>query len=782
MADMEKQQLLTKEEIRESEAIPLIPLRDTVVFPRITLPIAVRRPKSLKALEAAVSRDRLLVFAAQKEQGREDIGPDDIHKVGALVRIRETTRQGDRTMRVLYDGVSRVRIKGFASSSPCLMAEVERMDDPGHERNEKLEALTYSLLNQFRRAVNMGASVPFDVMLVILNMTDPCLLSDLIAANLDFSVDEKQAVLEAAAAEAKLEAASKAVGRLIRLLQVASKIQADTGREIDKMQKEMFLREQIKSIEKELEGLGNRAEADDLKVKLDSAPLPSEVREKAMKEYGRLKLMPSFSPESSYLRTWLEWLTDLPWKPEPERPIDIGRAKRILDRDHCGLDKVKGRILECLAVRKLAPNSRGPILCFVGPPGTGKTSLGKSIAEALGRKFHRVSLGGIRDEAEIRGHRRTYVGALPGRIIQGIAAAKSMNPVFMLDEIDKVGADFRGDPSAALLEALDPEQNRRFSDHYLEAPFDLSGVMFVTTANTMETVPPALRDRLEVIEFPGYTEEEKVRIAARHLIPKALTENGLVGRGLGFDAATVRKLIRRYTSEAGVRNLERAVNGVFRKLARRLAEGKRLPRRIRPGDLGDMLGPEKYSDEEAEKRDAVGAATGLAWTEAGGDILQIEAAAVPGSGKLTLTGNMGKVMQESAQAALSWVRSRASDFKVNHEIFIKSDIHLHVPSGAVPKDGPSAGVAMAMSMLSSVTGRKIKRGVGVTGEISLRGRVLEVGGIKEKVLAARRSGLKTVVMPEKNRKDLVDVPKEARSKMKFIFVNDADEVLKAVMV
>ncbi len=758
---------------RQSADVPLIPLRDTVVFPRIAVPIVVRRKKSLRALEEAMRRNRVAVFAAQTKEDVDDVSFGDVHRVGTLVKIREMVKQPDKSVRVLADGVARVRITAFASSDPYVSARVEPLVEPAVKKTERIEASMYSVLNQFRRVVNMGANVPFDILLVILNVTDPWLLCDLIAANLELKVEEKQEVLEAATAEAKLESVGRALGRQIKVLQMASKIQAETGKELDKMQREVFLREQMKSIEKELEGMGGAVEADELKDRLEKAGLPPSVKEKTMKEYERMKAMPSFSPEISYLRTYLEWICDLPWNVKDESVIDVVKAKKILDEDHYGLDKVKERILEYLSVQKLVGKMRGAILCFVGPPGTGKTSIGKSIARACGRKFFRMSLGGIRDEAEIRGHRRTYVGALPGRIIQGIATAKTRNPVFMLDEIDKVGADFRGDPSAALLEALDPEQNNSFSDHYLEVPFDLSDVMFITTANLLDTVPPALRDRMEVIEFPGYTEEEKLNIAKRHLIPKQLKDNGLEKAAPKLSDEAIRKLIRSYTSEAGVRGLERSIASIFRKLARRLAEGGKAGADIGEAEVAEFLGPEKFSPTETGVEDTVGVVTGLAWTETGGDILQIEATRMPGKGQLMLTGHLGQVMQESAQAAFSFVRSTARELGIKESFFKGSDVHVHVPSGAIPKDGPSAGVAMATAIISLLPGRPARRDVALTGEITLRGRVLEVGGIKEKVLAAHRYGLRTVVLPERNRKDLVDVPEEIRKKMKFVFVKDA---------
>ena len=765
----------------KTKDIPFIPLRDTVVFPRIAMPIVVKREKSLRALEEAMKRGRVIVVSAQRDPATEDPGLKDVYAVATLARVRELVKQPDKTVRALLEGAARVRIKEIVNDKGVVKARVEHLPEPAVTKTERIEALMYSVLNQFRRVVNMGANVPFDVLLVIMNVTEPWLLGDLVAANLEIKTAEKQEILEAKTAEEKLDASSRALGRQVKLLQMASKIQADTGKELDKMQREMFLREQMKSIERELGTLGAKTEQDDLKEKLEKAGMPDDVKEKAMKEYERLRAMPSFSPEISYLRTYLEWLSDLPWSVKDKSEIDVPQSKKILDADHSGLDKVKERVVEYLAVQKLVGKIRGPILCFAGPPGTGKTSIGKSIAKALGRKFFRMSLGGIRDEAEIRGHRRTYVGALPGRIIQGIATVKTRNPVFMLDEIDKVGADFRGDPTAALLEALDPEQNNSFSDHYLEVPFDLSDVMFITTANVLDSIPPALRDRMEVIDFPGYIEDEKMSIAKDHLLPKTLKDNGLTPELCSLADDAIRRIIRVYTREAGVRNLEREISSVFRKVARKVAEGDKQPKKITAADIPDYLGPEKFSQQETEKNDRLGVVNGLAWTEAGGEILQVEATKMLGRGQLILTGHLGQVMQESAQAAYSYARSVATSYGVKDEFYKKSDIHVHAPAGAIPKDGPSAGVAMAIAIVSILTGRPVRPDIAVTGEITLRGRVLEIGGIKEKTLAAHRAGLSTVIMPKENEKDLVDVPETVRKQLKFVFVSDVREALAAAL-
>jgi ATP-dependent Lon protease len=767
---------------KPSREVPLVPLRDTVVFPRIAVPIVVRREKSLKAIEEAMKKGKVVAFAAQKSEDATDPAADGLYAVATVAKVRELVKQEDGSVRLLVEGIARVRTKQVISSSPYFVARVEPFPEPQTKKTERVEAVMYSVLNQFRRVVNMGANVPFDVLLVILNVSEPWLLGDLVAANMEMKVAEKQEILEADTVDAKLDAVSRALGRQVKLLQMASKISAETGKELDKMQREVFLREQMKSIEKELDHMGGKEGTDELKEKIGKAGMPPEAKEKALKEYDRLKAMPSFSPEISFLRTYLDWLCDLPWDKKDDSVIDIIESKKILDRDHYGLDKVKERILEYLAVQKLVGKIRGPILCFVGPPGTGKTSLGKSIAKALGRKFFRMSLGGVRDEAEIRGHRRTYVGALPGRIIQGIATAKTRNPVFMLDEIDKVGSDaFRGDPSAALLEALDPEQNNTFSDHYLELPFDLSDVLFLTTANVLDTVPPALRDRMEVIEFPGYTEVEKLHIATGYLVPKAQKDNGVDGKQCTFEDDALRGIIRSYTREAGVRNLERQIASVCRKVGRAVAEGKKGTRRVTREDLAEFLGPARFGDTAKEERDEVGAVMGLAWTEAGGEILQIEATKMPGRGNLTLTGHLGTVMQESARAAFSYARSIAKDLGVKDAFYKDSDVHVHVPSGAIPKDGPSAGVAMATALISMLTGRPVRRNVAMTGEVTLRGKALEIGGVKEKVLAAHRAGMETVIMPADNEKDLVDVPPEVRKELKFVFAKHMDDVLAVAL-
>lgn len=766
----------------EKRVIPVIPLKDVVIFPGISAPLAVRRARSVRALDAALAKDKLVFFVAQKNAVAGDPKAEDLYEVGTIAKVGESARQKG-TVRLVVEGITRARILKVVDSEPYITAEVEIITTPKTEKTDRIDAEGVSLMNQFRECVNMGANVPFDVLLVVMNVTDPWQLSDLVAVNLDFSVEERYAVLSARTIEEKLVLARAGVNRQLKVMRMARDIQAETGKEIDKMQKEMFLREQLKTIEKELGHMngGGASESEELRKKIEAAGMPDDVKAKALKEMARMQAMPSFSPELSYIRGYLDWLIALPWAVRDKDEISLRKAKRVLDEDHFGLAKVKERILDFLAVQKLAGKTRGSILCFVGPPGTGKTSIGKSIARAMGRKFFRMSLGGLRDEAEIRGHRRTYVGALPGRVIQGISQMKTRNPVFMLDEIDKVGSDFRGDPTAALLEALDPEQNNTFADHYLEVPFDLSDVFFITTANVLDTIPPALRDRMEVIEYPGYTEDEKVRIAADYLVPKTQKEHGLSETRVRFSEKALARVVREYTREAGVRNLERCIMQVFRKIARKVAEdGSKKAWAIGPEEVAKYLGVPKFRQQVAEKKDAVGVVTGLAWTEAGGEILPIEATRMPGKGQLILTGQLGKVMQESAQAAHSYARANAKRLGIVGDFNKDEDIHVHVPQGAIPKDGPSAGVAMAAAIVSLLTGKPVRRSVAVTGEVTLRGHVLEIGGIKEKVLGAHRAGIRVVILPKDNEKDLEEIPAKVRKAIKFVVVETVDQALSAL--
>ena len=761
-----------------------MPLRDAVVFPGIAMPLLVQRPKSLAALDHAMKHDQLAFFVAQKTEEHDDPSNNDIYNVGTVAKIKEMGKGEDGTVRVLVEGIMRAKVLGVAQNEPFIKVRLEPLPPPIVKKTERIEALMYAAINQFREIVSMGAPVPLDVLFVILNITDPWVLGDLIVSNLDFKTEERQVILEAQTVEDKLEKLRQALGRQTQVLRTAKKLQAEVGKELDKMQREVFLREQMKAIEKELGMSGGRNELEELKAKIEKLGMPEEAKKTALDELARMERMPSFSPEISYIRTYLDWLVKLPWSKKDESKIDVKKAQQVLDEDHYGLEKVKERMVEYLSVQKLVGKIRGPILCFVGPPGTGKTSIGKSIARALGRKFVRMSLGGVRDEAEIRGFRRPYVGALPGRIIQGMTTAGTRNPVFMLDEVDKMGFDaFRGDPSAALLEALDPEQNNAFGDHYLEMPFDLSDVMFITTANLLDPIPPALKDRMEVIEFAGYTEEEKFWIAQKFLIFKQVKDNGLTDKLIFFTDPALRTVIREYTLEAGVRELERTIAAVCRKVARKVAEngGKMAIRKIGIDDLREFLGPQKYRITLAEKKDEIGVVNGLAWTPAGGDVLFIEATKIPGKGSLILTGHLGQVMQESAQAAFTYARSRAKKLGIKDAFYKNSDLHVHVPSGAIPKDGPSAGVAMTLALISALTGRAVRKDVAMTGEITLRGRVMEIGGVKEKVLAAHRGEMKAVILPKYNEKDMVDVPKQVKDQMKFIFVENMDEVLKVAL-
>lgn len=778
LKNKEKKKGLFSSMANKPKELPLIAVKDMVIFPGAVIPIAVKRPKSVKALNESQKTGRMAIFVAQKKSDVQKPKSTDLFNIGTLAKIREVVKQPDGVVRILVEGVGKVNITEYLQEDPFFKVKYNPVTPQASSKSEKTEAMMYSAVNQFKEAVNLGATVPLDVLLVIVNITDPFQLANVIALNIDFNIDEKQLILEANSVEEKLKKVNDALSRQLKVLRMAKKLQSETGKELSKMQKEMFLREQLKAIEKELGVVGGRTEVEETRAKIEKAGMPKEVKAKALKELARLEGMPSFSPEISYIKTYLDWLIEIPWSKKSKSKIDIKQSKKILDEDHYGLEKAKERVLEYLAVQKLVGKIKGPILCFAGPPGTGKTSIGKSIARALGRKFYRMSLGGIRDEAEIRGHRRTYVGALPGRIIQGINTAGTKNPVFMLDEIDKVGKDFRGDPSSALLEALDPEQNNEFADHYLEAPFDLSDVMFITTANILDTIPPALRDRMEVIEFPGYTEEEKFNIAKEFLIPKQLKNNGLNNKILNISDPAIRTVIREYTREAGVRNLEREISSIFRKVAKKVTTNRKKKYAIGVSDVGKYLGPAKFQITMAEKSDEVGVVTGLAWTMAGGEILHIEAAKMPGKGNLILTGHLGKVMKESAQAAYSYARSKVKDEVKDKNFYKNSDIHVHVPAGAIPKDGPSAGVAMATALVSLLLNKKIKRSVAMTGEITLRGRVLEIGGVKEKVLAAHRAEIKTVLLPANNKKDMVDIPKEIKDQLKFVFVENLDQVLK----
>ncbi len=767
--------------------LPLLPLRDTVVFPHMMTPLTIGRDRSLKAVEAATAGDSLIVVAAQRDAEVQEPDFEDLHTIGVEMVVGRILRMPDGTTNILGQGRRRVQILGFSQIQPYLRARIQPLPE-SRQVTLGTEALMRAVLSLFEKVVQLSHTLPEDAYVAAMNVAEPGALADLIASLLDLKFADRQEMLEILDPPQRLQRLSILLANELDVLELEYSIHDKVQQEVDRSQREFYLREQMRAIQSELGEIDmGTAEVHELEEKLAQVEMPEVALTKARKELGRLKAMPPGSPETAVVRTYLDWLLDLPWMQVTEDNLDIAQVAKVLDANHFGLPRAKERILEYLAVRKLSegkPSTRSPILCFVGPPGTGKTSLGRSIAEALGRKFVRVSLGGIRDEAEIRGHRRTYIGALPGRVVQTMRTAGTMNPLFMLDEIDKVGIDFRGDPSAALLEVLDPEQNYAFSDHYLDMPYDLSRVMFITTANILDPVPPALRDRMEVIEFPGYIEEEKLAIARQFLIPRQLAENGLdtSDRRLSFSDKALRVMIRDYTYEAGVRNLEREIANVCRKVARRVAESKTTPRHVTVQSLVKYLGPPRFLRDEGERTDEIGLAIGIAWTEAGGDVLPVEVSLMDGKGSLMLTGQLGEVMQESAQAALSYARSHAHELGISDVDFDKLDIHIHVPEGAIPKDGPSAGITMATALISALIERPVHHDVAMTGEITLRGRVLPIGGLKEKVLAAHRAGLKTVLLPKQNQKDMVEIPKHVKRDLKFVFVERMDEVLPVALL
>ncbi len=769
------------------DLLSILPLRETVLFPQAVLPLAVARVPSVRLVDEALGRSRLIGVITQRDPTIEEPGPGDLFTVGTAAVIHKVLRQPDGTLRLAVQGIARFRVVEIVQREPFLKARIEEVleaDAPAGDL--EVEALTRSAAALFQKVIALSPLLPDELAGVALNISDPGRLTDVIGASLPtLGTATKQELLEAADVKLRLQKLVAALTKEAEVLELGSKIQSQVQSEMSKNQREYYLREQMKAIQKELGEADERSqEIEDLRKKIEAAGMSEEARKEALRELDRLAKMPPAAAEYTVTRTYLDWLIVLPWRKETADQLDIGSARRILDEDHWGLEKVKDRILEYLAVKKIRPGGKDPILCFVGPPGVGKTSLGKSIARALGRKFARISLGGVRDEAEIRGHRRTYIGALPGQIIQGLRRAESKNPVFMLDEIDKLGMDFRGDPASALLEVLDPEQNSAFRDHYVDLPFDLSRALFITTANILDPVPPALRDRMEVLELPGYTEEEKVAIAQRHLIPKQTAEHGLVaGEHIEFDEDALRLLIRNYTREAGLRNLEREIATLCRKVARGRAEGQDQKVTIFPAVVTEHLGAPRYLLEELEERTRVpGVAVGLAWTAAGGDILFVEATRMKGGKTLTLTGQLGDVMKESAQAGLSWVRSHAAELGIPANFWEASDIHLHVPAGAIPKDGPSAGVTMVAALVSLLRGRSVRPDIAMTGEITLSGRVLPVGGIKEKVLAAKRAGVKSVILPKRNEKNLLeDVPQAVRDSMTFHLVKSIPEVIGLVV-
>jgi ATP-dependent Lon protease len=763
--------------------VPLLPVRDVVVYPFMILPLFVGRDKSIRAVDEALSRERLILLAAQRDAEAEDPNPEDLYPVGTVAMIMRMLKMPDGRVKILVQGVSRAQILGFTRRDPYFEAKIVEVAEPETgPQGLEVEALVRSVKEQIQKGVNLGKGVSPDVLVIINNLEHPGRLADLVASNLDLKVEQAEQILEIFDPVERLKKLSELLGKEIEVLEMQHKIQSQAREEMDKTHREYYLREQLKAIQKELGEADERSqEIQELEQKIDRAKMPPEVAQEAKTQLGRLSRMHPDAAEASVIRTYLDWLTDLPWAKQTKDKLSIKQAHKILEKDHYDLEKVKERILEYLAVRKLKKKMKGPILCFVGPPGVGKTSLGRSIARALGRKFVRISLGGVRDEAEIRGHRRTYIGSLPGKIIQGIKQAGTNNPVFMMDEVDKVGADFRGDPSAALLEVLDPEQNVAFTDHYLGVPFDLRNVMFITTANLADPILPALKDRMEIIEISGYTEEEKLHIANRYILPRQLTEHGISRKHLEIADEAILKIIQSYTREAGLRNLEREVATVCRKVAREVAEGKKGLTRVTGAGLHRFLGAPKFLPEPEQEQDEVGVATGLAWTQTGGDILYIECTMMRGKGNLSLTGHLGDVMKESAQAAMSYARSRGTSLGIKEETFAKHDVHIHVPAGAIPKDGPSAGITMATALISTLTRMPVRRDVAMTGEITLRGKVLPVGGIKEKVLGARRMGIKTVLVPTKNDKDVKELPANVRRGIQFVYVDNMDQVLKLAL-
>jgi ATP-dependent Lon protease len=780
MAEIEQKD---EKEVEIPDTLPVLPVRDIVVFPYMILPLFVGREMSIKSIDHALSTNRMVMLVTQKDLNMENPTQEDLYSVGTVGIIMRMLKLPDGRVKILVQGVSKARVLGFTQTEPFYTATIEKVTDQKlEEMTIETEAIMRTVKEQLDKAVSLGKTILPDIMVVVENLEDPGRLADLVASNLGLKTEQGQEILEIIEPVQRLKKVSEILGREIELLIVQQKIQTEARGEIDKTQREYFLREQLKAIQKELGEIDERGEeVNELRKKIEEAKMPEKVLKEAEKQLKRLGKMHPDSAEAATVRTYLEWMVEIPWSKSTKDKLDIKAAEKVLNKDHYDLEKVKERILEYLSVRKLKEKMKGPILCFIGPPGVGKTSLGKSIARSLGREFVRMSLGGVRDEAEIRGHRRTYVGALPGRIIQGMKQAGTNNPVFMLDEIDKIGMDFRGDPSSALLEVLDPEQNNAFVDHYLGVPFDLSHVMFITTGNLVDTIPGPLRDRMEVIYLSGYTAEEKLGIAKNYLVPKQLEEHGITKRILKMTDAALLLVISQYTREAGVRNLEREIANLCRKVAKRIAEGGQKNFIITPRNLHRFLGVPKYIPEEEMERDEVGVSTGLAWTESGGDIIYVEATTMKGKGGLTLTGQLGDVMKESAQAALSYIRSRAKGLGIKDDVFGRTDMHIHVPAGAIPKDGPSAGITMATAIASALTGKPVNKSVAMTGEVTLRGRVLPIGGLKEKTLAAKRMGINRVILPSRNKKDIEDIPKYIKKDMQFILVDTMDDVLKVAL-
>ena len=765
------------------EVLPLLPIRDIVIYPYMMLPLFVGRDVSIRAVEESLSRDRLIFLVAQKNSSEESPTPSEIHKVGTIASIMRMLKLADGRVKILVQGLSKGEVDIFTRERPYFEVKIRKVIEPTlQEVPIEVEALMRTAKEKIEQILNLK-NLPPEIVMVTDNISDPGVLADLVASNLRLKIEESQTILEIFDPIERLKKVNDLLSRELELSTMQARIQNQAKEEMSKTQRDYFLREQLKQIQQELgEGDERAEEMNEVRKQIEKAKMPPEVKREADKQLRRLEQMHPESSEASLVRTYLDWLVDLPWSKKTKDNLNIKKAKQVLDEDHYNLEKIKERILEYLAVNKLRKKLKGPILCFVGPPGVGKTSLGRSIARALGRHFVRVSLGGVRDEAEIRGHRRTYVGALPGRVIQGIKQAGSNNPVFMLDEIDKVGADFRGDPSAALLEVLDPEQNHAFSDHYLNLPFDLSNTLFICTANLLDPVPAALADRMEVIQLSGYTNEEKLEIARKYLIPRQFEDNGLSAKTIEISDDAMLRIIGEYTKEAGLRNLEREIASICRKVARKVAEGKTELTRITRANVHSFLGAPKFVPEAEQEHHEIGVATGLAWTSAGGEILYVEASLSKGRGNLTLTGQLGDVMKESAQAAVSYARAHAKKLDIEEDFYQKLDIHIHVPAGAIPKDGPSAGITMATALISALTKRAVSRDVAMTGEITLRGRVLPIGGLKEKSLAAFRAGIKTIIIPERNEKDLDEIPKVLRRKLQWVLAESMSDVLKSALL
>jgi ATP-dependent Lon protease len=768
--------------VTEARELPLVALRETVIFPEMIVPLQVGRDKSVNALNAAVADGGPIALVTQRQAEQEEIDdPAELYTIGTLAKIAQVVQLQDGTVRAIVQGQSRLRVHGFTQTAPFLKASVEELPDEDPSGLE-VQALMRTVQAQIEQYVANGAPVPPEAAVAARNITEPGLLADMVAYSPDMTTEQRQELLETIDVVERLKLVSNFLAEQIEILELKGRIQSEVKSEMDKTQREYILREQLKAIQRELgEDDPQQAEINELREKVESAGMPEEIKARAIKEIDRMSRIPSASPEVGVIRTYVDWLVGLPWDVSTDDQLDIRAAAHVLDEDHYGLEKIKERILEYLAVRSLADTIRSPILAFVGPPGVGKTSLGKSIARAMGRKFVRMSLGGIHDEAEIRGHRRTYIGALPGRIIQNIKTAGSNNPVFMLDEVDKIGMDFRGDPSSALLEVLDPEQNNSFQDNYLEVPFDLSKVLFIATANLLDPIPAPLRDRMEIVQLPGYTEQEKIQIGRRFLIPKQMTNHGLNEKRIEITDDAMTELVRSYTHEAGVRNLEREVANVMRKVARQVAEGRTRKTVVNPKKLAEFLGPQRFDYGELEPEDQTGSATGLVVTEVGGDVVAVEVTKMDGKEDFILTGQLGEVMRESARAGLSWTRANARNLGIDREVFEKNTLHIHVPAGAIPKDGPSAGITMATAMVSALTGIPVRKDVAMTGEITLRGRVLPIGGLKSKILAAHLSGAKVVILPRKNEKDLPDIPEEIRKQIKLVLADSMDQVLDAAL-